>query len=189
MAEFQQSFTNYIQPAIAGDCAGKRFYPLTSAVAKDDALGVSITIGKFAWQVPNTGGSTGSPTILNVNILQASTNGLTNPLLAGLVVREKPSSNPSLGFGTISSVKISNGQSCQYTTQSVNEVVSIGLVSGTVGINSIVYASVTDGSIQLYQTAPALSVAVPTNFVVTYAFGTLTAGQLIQISNTSNISA
>lgn len=180
MSDFQQYATNYVQPGIAGDCAGKRFYPLTSAVALSAGL-VNIVPGNFAWIV--AGGSSFPVTI-------TPTIG-SNTILAGLVVRENPNSNPALGFGVSSGLQIYTGQSCQYATQAYNEIVMIGSVSGSVGIGSIVYASNVDGSIVLSATVPVGATA--TNYVVTALIGaygdtnSFIAGQLITISNTASV--
>ena len=138
-------------------------------------------IGNFAWIV--TGGSTFPVTI-------APTMG-SNTQLAGLVVREKPTSDFTLGFGVQATIQVYTGQSCQYTTQAINEIVQIYTVSGSVGIGSVVYADNTTGGIVLSATTPVGATA--TNFVVTGLIGAYGAsnayatGQLITISNTSNV--
>lgn len=147
------------------------FYP-TNGYIVNETNGVKI--GTFTWLVDGT----------DNQVAQAKS---TNIQLAGLVVRNNSNINLTQGITTISGLTILNKYPCEIANRGIFYVKLVTLVgSNPVVAGSSVYINNTTGEV-VADAGGVLTTYTKTNFKFISLASELTAGQLVKISNVSDV--
>lgn len=147
------------------------FYP-TNGYIVNETNGVKI--GTFVWLVNGT------------EILVSQAKG-TNTQLAGLVVRNNSNVNLTQGITTNAGLQILNKYPCEVANRGIFYVKLVTLVgSNSVVEGSAVYVNNTTGEV-VADAGGVMTTYTKTNFKFISGASDLTAGQLVKISNVSDV--
>lgn len=148
-----------------------RFYPTTGYMVNSTN---GVKIGTFTWKVLNT----------ENQVSQAKG---SNTQLAGLVVRNNSNVNPSQGFTTEASLTILDKKACEIANNGEYYVKLVAIVGNTpITQGAYVYISNTTGEVT-GNGGGDMANYTKTNYQFISVASELTAGQLVKISNVSNV--